>query len=220
MASITEIKNTVPKITTTCPFDLNETFTTTKGSMTMMEIVNHCHRAMSIKMGWSSPTVSESTINRTGEKKYVPITPGQFGFDNFVSSVGFVLTSDYFSVDKKRFPELSDVASLVHNGWAANYVRWRDEKPWEHNSSMKKPYTPLGDENRDKLAVTPFKNLSKEEQDKDIIVAECLLELFGIEHIVYTYSVEPEIVEVTGTTNVARVGLKVITKDSRTIVPP
>lgn len=98
------------------------------------------------------------------------LNAGMFGYDNFIMSVGYALECP----DKSNKETLCEYA---HQGWATNYVFWRDNKPWLTNSFYKKPNKLPGDDRRDKLTVTKYANLPKEEKISNIIIAEYVLGL-------------------------------------------
>ena len=119
------------------------------------ELVEICHRELSEKSGW----------------KFSSIMSGQFGYDNLVESIGHALTNWTNDEDK--------LAELIHTGWINNYTFWRDNRPWElFPGKFKRPNKPLGDERREKCAVTPYQNLDIEEKEKDLIIARKLIEIF------------------------------------------
>lgn len=93
--------------------------------------------------------------------------PGTFGYDNMANSIGHALQQ----ADAKK-PQMSP--RLIHEGWSKNYVFWRDRKPFESSKLYKIPFTPLGDERRNLCAQQSFDQLPKEEQTKDVELAECL----------------------------------------------
>lgn len=113
------------------------------------------YRALAAASGWSA----------------LPPRPGQFGFDNLISSVGHALGS---------WPEGGDVdrvAALVHDGWVRNYRYWRDVQPWALGLGYRAPAAPLGDLRRETCALAAFADLPPDEQEKDRIVARHVLEL-------------------------------------------
>lgn len=94
---------------------------------------------------------------------------GSFGFDNLICSLGKVFESNIKITDK------NEIASLIHEGWIENYIYWRDNKPYEKNKLYYKPYDSLNDERRNKCSQTKFEDLSQEEKNKDLIIAEFLI---------------------------------------------
>jgi hypothetical protein len=122
----------------------------------LSDIVNSVHKHYSEKMKWT----------------YKPLFPGTFGYDNLAISIAYTLSS----IKNKKY-EINELATLVHEGWIINYLYWRNNKPYLTNEIYKKPYNPLGDERRDKCASLSFDQLDKEEQDKDIIIAEYLIKI-------------------------------------------
>ena len=92
---------------------------------------------------------------------YKPLIPGMFGYDNLAVCIY------YFCKTPTNSPE------LIHRAWVDNYLFWHDNAL---DSRYKRPYKPLGDDIRNKLAKTPYEQLDKEEQEKDIIIHEYLSE--------------------------------------------
>jgi len=123
----------------------------------LCELVDKVHKYMSEKLKWT----------------YNPLYPGTFGYDNMAMSIGHAL-----SEIKLKDMKTKELASLIHDGWIINYVYWRDNSPWLTNELYKKPYNKLGDERRN-ACVVPYNELSKDEQYKDDIIAECLIDLFS-----------------------------------------
>lgn len=116
----------------------------------------HAHQTLSDKSGWL----------------YQPLQPGTFGYDNLAMSIGYML--EYYQANKP----IDFYANLIHVGWAINYVYWRDYQPYlTHPDLYIKPFNPLGDERRNTYAKTSFQDLPKDEQQKDIIVAESIIDL-------------------------------------------
>lgn len=100
------------------------------------------------------------------------LKPFCFGFENLINSIGHVFENSDDS------SSLIEVANLVHVGWCQNYLYWRDFKPYEGQDSIYiKPFNPIGDERRDKCAITEFKDLPEEEKEKDIFIAKVLMEI-------------------------------------------
>ena len=120
--------------------------------------ITHAHQNLSEKSGWV----------------YQPLQPGTFGYDNLAMSIGYML--EYYQANKP----IDFYANLIHIGWAINYIYWRDYQPYLTFPELYiKPFNPLEDERRNTCAKTDFKNLSLEEQQKDIIVAESIIDLLN-----------------------------------------
>jgi hypothetical protein len=126
----------------------------------LSSLVDSCHKALSEKSNW----------------KYNPLQPGLFGYDNMAMSIGHALSN---KTDKTT---LNELANLIHEGWVINYLYWRDNKPYDSNSFYKKPFNALGDDRRNKCAETKFADLDKEEQDKDIVIAQHLSDVLGFDY--------------------------------------
>ena len=92
-----------------------------------------------------------------------------FGYDNMAMSIRYCFIRDTLTTEE-------GLADAIHRGWSHNYIYWRDNKPWVTDSRYKKPFKELGDENRNMLSITSFKDLPKEEQEKDLIIARILIE--------------------------------------------
>lgn len=101
--------------------------------------------------------------------EYRPLRPGAFGYDNLAMSIRAIEDASELG------PE--GLSALVHAGWARNYIAWRDVMAvWNEEDLRSRgyfpPYTPLGDERRDRLAVTPYADLPEVEKAKDRLIAE------------------------------------------------
>jgi len=96
-----------------------------------------------------------------------PLTPGAFGYDNFAVSI-----ATFFALYITGIRDKQELAAAVHDGWATNYIWWRETVP---QPPYRLPYTPLGDERRNMLAHTPFTRLPDDEKAKDVWVVEAIL---------------------------------------------
>lgn len=114
---------------------------------------------------------------------FKPLIPGAFGYDNLAICLGNSFTKILQDLDTNTNANYNqninnnltlgeEIAELVHKSWIENYTYWRDNKPWETNNTYRPPYSPIGDERRNKLAETPYSELPQEEKDKDLIIAE------------------------------------------------
>lgn len=121
----------------------------------LCDLVIICHKRYSSIMKW----------------KYRQLKPGQFGYDNMAMALGYVLTN------MNNNSDLAELAELAHKGWIINYKFWRDDKPFSYDSAYKKPFENLGDERRNKCAETDFCDLDKEEQVKDKIIAQFVIDM-------------------------------------------
>ena len=114
------------------------------------------HRTLSEKSGWT----------------YQELRPGTFGYDSMAVSIGYML--EHYQPNKP----IDYYANLVHIGWCINYIYWRDYRPEvKYPELYTGPFNPLGDERRNTCAKTDFKDLPFEEQQKDIIVAESVVDM-------------------------------------------
>jgi hypothetical protein len=110
---------------------------------------------------------------------YRPLIKGNFGYDNLVHSVVAVFSYHKNIKDCDRHDKEA-IAGLVHQGWAKNYIYWRDNEPWEYSHLYRKPYNPLGDNRRNKCALSDYKDLDADEKDKDLVIANIIYDLSGI----------------------------------------
>jgi hypothetical protein len=108
----------------------------------------------------------------------IPLKRGSFGYDfighSFVNSFDFLRS--FKEKDKMIKSELIDiVAGKVHEGWVANYIFWRDEKPYLKNNFYKKPAKPLGDEHREMLSILNYEDLDDDDKEGYKIIAEYIV---------------------------------------------
>jgi hypothetical protein len=123
----------------------------------LSELAQEAHRELSILSGWY----------------YRQLVPGQFGYDNMIVCIGTAL-KEFKDGDKITSDSEIKLAELIHEGWAINYIYWRDTSPWLKRG-YSAPAKKLGDERRNQCAITAFKNLDKEEQDKDLVISRFLI---------------------------------------------
>ncbi len=126
---------------------------------TLSEVVQHVHKFMSEKSEWT----------------YRPLAPGSFGHDNMAVCIFELLeniTDGVFSEQDTKHV----LASSVHESWAKNYTYWLQTPPAH---PYRRPYQPLGDERRNKLAQTPYALLPTDEQEKDCWIVEGLFSLIN-----------------------------------------
>ena len=140
-------------------------------AMTLREWGAVAHRALADVYGWSP----------------VPPRAVTFGFNNLVSSVAALLTAWDPARDPARDAKAVEAAaSFVHEGWSANYVFWRDHRPWvplsptvtlasRDDAEFVRPHYPLGDARRDACAASTYADLPEAEKEKDRIVARAVL---------------------------------------------
>lgn len=103
----------------------------------------------------------------------IPLKKGAFGYDNLAICIGYVLP-------KIEDTTIEEVAEMVHEAWAINYIFWRDNEPFlDKKVAYHKPANKLGDDRRNLCAETSFANLSKDEQEKDIIIAKFFVEMLN-----------------------------------------
>src|SRR5436190_1341988 len=112
------------------------------GTYKLSELIQSCHKVLMEASGW----------------KLTILQPGQFGYDNLAVSISHALTN---RTDRMTTEQ---IAELIHEGWAINYVYWRDHEPYLTNPLYKKPFNPLGDERRNKCADSAYADLDAEEQ--------------------------------------------------------
>jgi hypothetical protein len=120
----------------------------------LSDLVAICHKELSRQSAWF----------------YLPLIPGQFGYDNIIESLGHALTNF-------KNTDIETLASFIHDGWANNYIYWRDNQPFITNSFYKAPGKPLGDTRRDQYAATKFNDLDEDEKEKDRIIAKTLYQV-------------------------------------------
>jgi len=122
---------------------------------TLNEHTNIVHKLISKKCGWGSGK----------------LVKGMFGYDNFIMSIGYVFKYCPDKLNKES------ICEFAHEGWAMNYIFWRDNKPWLTNSFYKKPGKCPGDARRNLLAATKHKDLPDDEKIPNIIIAEYILNI-------------------------------------------
>ena len=125
-------------------------------------LAQEAHRHFAEVNGWAKST----------------LRPGQFGYDNMVTSVAWVALMDralVFDFDTPRQLTVEEAADLIHQGWTENYLYWRDQKPFLQNRGYQKPAKPLGDPRRDSCAQATFAQLPPDEQEKDLVLARFLI---------------------------------------------
>ena len=118
--------------------------------------INEIHAIISKKYKWKS------------QKLLI----GMFGYDNLAMSIGYIF---------KYCPNMLDsnlAAKYAHKGWADNYIYWRDHQPWLTSKIFKKPHKPLNDERRNKLTDTKFRDLTGEDKEINILIANYVKSLF------------------------------------------
>lgn len=96
---------------------------------------------------------------------------GSFGFDNLAMSI--LYANHVIVPGETQNQEL--MAAKIHDGWAANYIFWRDNKPWETGPYIK-PYNPLGDERRNICASMSYDALPEDEKIKDNVIAKYIID--------------------------------------------
>ena len=127
---------------------------------TLEKWVEGAHAYVSDKNGWL----------------YQPLVPYTFGFDNFSCS----LAHAFEILEILPNITLNELAAYIHQGWVENYTWWRDNPPWlVHAHYYKAPYSPLGDDRRNKCATLSFSDLPPDEQEKDFCVARYIIESLG-----------------------------------------
>ena len=115
--------------------------------------------------------IAQSGLSKASRWSSYPLKDGSFGYDNMIVSIGHMF-------DNMKNKNISHLAELIHDGWAINYIYWRDNKPGKKSkipSVYSAPSKALGDERRNMLAVTRYEDIPSDEKDKDIIVAKAIL---------------------------------------------
>jgi hypothetical protein len=118
-----------------------------------------------------------------------PLIRGAFGYDNLCSSImKFIevidLTPDSTDAELNTdpLPDGDALAAAIHDGWAENYIYWRDNKPYLRSClgwpMYRRPAQPLGDDRRNLCAASAFAALPADEQMKDRVIAQFLLEIY------------------------------------------
>jgi hypothetical protein len=102
--------------------------------------------------------------------KCAPLKPGAYGYDNIVMSLHKVFSEPNFE------RSVEDISRLIHDGWAENYRYWVDVKPYKTDDKYIKPSKPINDKRRNECAVTPYKDLPEDEQEKDRVFARFVLQ--------------------------------------------
>lgn len=107
--------------------------------------------------------------------EHKPLKRGAFGFDNIAAGIARVLEAiPPLVISEEAF------ARTIHQGWAANYIYWRDSNPEKHLEDYRAPFNALGDERRDRLAELSFDDLDNDEREKDLLIARFLLDELAI----------------------------------------
>jgi hypothetical protein len=149
--------------------------------MTAIETANKQYQYDDIMRGkslhyWASEVnIRFSALNNW---KVSVLKKGSFGYDNLIMSIGKALQE----TESMEILRKSDLADKIHQGWAINYVYWRDNCPYEYENTLYiKPYTPLGDVRRDLCALQTYDELPTVEKEKDDSIADILLNLLATE---------------------------------------
>jgi hypothetical protein len=119
---------------------------------TLDEWVQLVHKYASTKLKW----------------KYFPLKKGAFGYDNFIMSLGYLFTKSSL----KEYDDIELMAHFIHDGWAVNYIYWRDNEPWLSDDGYISPGKKLDDDRRNLCAKMNFVTLPEDEKEKDRIIAE------------------------------------------------
>jgi hypothetical protein len=101
---------------------------------------------------------------------FSPLKKLSYGYENLAVCIGNYLT-------KTPLGRIA-IAEQIHESWIENYIYWRDNM--HKHPEFIPPYTPLGDERRNTCAVTAFKDLPQDEQNKDFVLADILVNLDNI----------------------------------------
>lgn len=110
--------------------------------------------------------------------EHYPLKMGAYGYDNLAVCIGYTLTHREISaLPTPLNDEHVDVLSkLIHEGWCANYIYWRDNEPYVNNNLYIKPFKRLDDSRRNMCAELEYNDLEQEEKDKDIILAKFIID--------------------------------------------
>ena len=125
---------------------------------TLDEHLNIVYRIVSKKCGWGNGKLGAGT----------------FGYDNFIMSIGYVFKYCPDKLNKES------ICEFAHQGWALNYIYWRDNKPWLTNNFYKRPGKNLGDERRNKLALMEHKDLPADEKLSNVMIADYILDVLAV----------------------------------------
>lgn len=132
----------------------NQKYTYNKSycGQTLSSWIIDVHKHLSEERGW----------------KYYPLKVGAYGYDNLAHSLSWI----FLKCDGSE--SIEKIAHYSHKGWCKNYVYWRDNEPWTKDTRYYKPggKIELGDERRNLCAKLNFSELSKEEQEQDLIIAK------------------------------------------------
>ncbi len=105
--------------------------------------------------------------------RYFPLKKGAYGFDNLCVCLAKVF--HYMRDNEKKNINTNQLCEIIHDGWVENYIYWRDNTPWI-GTLYNKPNKPINDERRNQCAILKFHELSEDEKDKDIIIANFILQ--------------------------------------------
>ena len=126
-------------------------------------------------------TEVNSRLCTLNEWKVSPLKKGSFGYDTIIVSIG----NAFQETDTMEIIRKSDLADKVHQGWAANYLYWRDHCPYENENGLYiKPSNPFGDVHRDLCALQSYSEVSIDVREKADLIAGILLNLLVEELIV------------------------------------
>lgn len=152
--------------------------------MTAKETANKQYQYDDIIRGKSLHDWATKVNSRLCTLKNWPVSPlrkGSFGYDTTIMSVG----NAFRETDTMEIIRKSDLAQKIHQGWVANYVYWRDNRPYEKENGLYiKPSTPLGDVHRDLCVLQSYSEISVEVREKAELIAGILLNLLAEELIV------------------------------------
>jgi hypothetical protein len=116
---------------------------------TVEKLVQECHQYNCKINGWH----------------HQKLKVGCFGFDNLVVSLCYALDK----IDSESTE--NQIAEWIHQGWAINYIYWRDHNHWEKEASRNKLAKPLNDDRRNLC-------LPNDEKEKDLIIARWIQKKF------------------------------------------
>lgn len=115
--------------------------------------------------------IAHTELSKASGWAVYPLKPGSFGYDNMIVSIGHMFNN-------MTSKNITHLAELIHDGWAINYIYWRDNKPGKKTKTpnvYSAPSKALGDERRNMLAITKYSDIPSDEKNKDIIVAKAIV---------------------------------------------
>ena len=104
--------------------------------------------------------------------RFQTLIPGTYAYDCIAVSTQYMM--DQCNNDKTN--DITAMAQFLHEGWAKNYIYWRDEKPWQKDPTrFHKPSKPIKNKEREQLAQTPYSGLSAKDKDGNLFMAQYIV---------------------------------------------